>query len=41
MRTLLLVLLLSGLGMAKTEMKTHSSSAPKAKVTVLHFGAPW
>ena len=41
MRTLLLVLLLSTLGWAKTEMKTHSSSAPKAALTVVHFGAPW
>lgn len=26
---------------AKPEMKTHSSDAMGAKVTVVHFGAPW
>ena len=41
MRTLLLALLLSGLVWAKVEMKTHSSAAPKATVTVVHYGAPW
>lgn len=41
MRTILLMLLLSSLGWAKSEMKTHSSSAPKATVTVVHLGAPW
>lgn len=41
MRTLLLVLLVSSIGWAKPEMKTHSSSAPKARLSVVHFGAPW
>lgn len=26
---------------AAPEMKTHSSTAPQAKVTVVHYGAPW
>ncbi len=25
----------------KAEMKTHTSNAPGAKVTVVHYGAPW
>lgn len=44
---LLLALACLGLGLlampsaGKEKMKTHSSTAKGAKVTVVHFGAPW
>lgn len=28
-------------GGGKTEMKTYTTNAPGAKVTVVHYGAPW
>lgn len=37
----LLVLLGTATVWSETKMETHSSQAPKAKVTVLHLGAPW
>ena len=38
----LLLLASTGLAVAKPpEMKTHSSMAKGAKVTVVHFSAPW
>ncbi|MGE0493014.1 MAG: hypothetical protein AB7S38_27630 [Vulcanimicrobiota bacterium] len=45
--SLLLALVCLGLGLmaapgaSKEKMKTHSSTAKGAKVTVVHFGAPW
>lgn len=39
---LLLIGLIAGCALAKPpEMKTHSSAAKGAKVTVIHFSAPW
>lgn len=48
MRTFSVMMLLLGLLVAvacsapgKVEMKTYTKSAPGAKVTVVHYGAPW
>lgn len=39
--SLLVTAACSAPGGGKTEMKTYTKTAPGAKVTVVHYGAPW